>query len=119
MVYQSKEGISIRPFPDATGGISGVSGAKAAWNPQWRVDDQEIFYAASDGIMGVSVKFGKNGPEPSPPRVVWQGALGLGNRLGFNVSRDGQQLLVARAPQSDTETPLTVIVNWTRLLGER
>lgn len=128
MVYQSTVAggfnVYVRPFPNATGGMWPVSGAEGGQNPEWRDDGQEIFYRAATTsgrvvVMAVSVKIGKDGPELGSPRVVWQ-RPGSSNPGAIAITKDGQRALVAYPVQAtDTETPLTVIVNWTRLLAEK
>jgi Tol biopolymer transport system component len=126
MAYQSNEGgrigIHVRPFPDAHAGTRRVSIAGGS-RPEWRGDGREILYRMTTGdrrvVMAVSVTPGAKGLELGTPRVAFQVGSARGNPQ-VAITRDGQRALVALpATATNTDTPLTVVVNWTRLLGEK
>ena len=128
MVYQVNEGgrsrVYFRTFPDPNGGYSQVSDSAGGAFPQWRrPDGGEIYYRSRQGdrtvVMSVSVKPVGNSLDLSAPKVLWQGPPGA-SATPVAITQDGQRALFAVPVQTtDAETPLTVIVNWTRLLAEK
>jgi dipeptidyl aminopeptidase/acylaminoacyl peptidase len=93
--------------------ISTAGGA----NPVWRGDGKEIFYLALDGkMMSVPVEAGENSFLPGAPRPLFQTRLVPGGFREYDVTRDGKRFLL-NVPIPDTgEEPITVIVNWPKLL---
>jgi eukaryotic-like serine/threonine-protein kinase len=127
MAYQSNEGgrigVYVRPFPDALADRQQVSGVEGGGRPEWRRDSQEIFYRTAMSrqlvVMAVSVTPAAKELKFGTPRVMWQ-RPGPGNPGFAAITRDGQRALLSQPPPpTNTETPLTVIVNWTRLVGEK
>ena len=58
--------------------------------------------------MAVDVKASESSFEPGVPKLLFEKS-GIGN---YDVSRDGQQFLVAVPVESSPE-PITVVLNWT------
>ena len=84
-------------------------------DPQWRADEKEIFYLASDGrMMSVSLTGGTS-LVPGFPRPLFRFrdiAVIPPYLSAYNVQRDGQRFLV-RASTEEVEThPLNVLVHW-------
>jgi Tol biopolymer transport system component len=132
IAYESKEGsdqdeIHVRPFPD-TGArqtkISSGGGFRPVWTPSdpsdWeRSDNRELIYVSQRARRGVAVKV-----LPAPPGALF--AYGTPTTLfdatkcsfgaggGYDVSRDGQQFLMAKRLNADEKRgqSLTVVTHW-------
>jgi Tol biopolymer transport system component len=128
LAYVSNESgsfqVVVQPFPDPSGGKWQIS-TKGGHFPRWRRDGREIYYLDPDRQMvAVSVaterKFevGKSTPLFAAP---FGSPASAGNALTipYDVSADGQRFLVSApltATQAPTQTPITVITNWTASL---
>jgi hypothetical protein len=76
---------------------------------RWRADGREIFYVAPNGeLIAVAFESGR-GPGNS-------GVLFNAGGAGFDVTADGSRFLLNQPLADAGDTPITVIVNWTRLL---
>jgi hypothetical protein len=126
MAYQSNEGgrsgVRVRPFPDPHSGKSPLF-FEGGFRPEWRDEGREIFFRAKTGRglveMAVSATPGAKGLELGTPRIVWQLGSGVGNPE-VAITRDGKRALVTRpVPATNTQTPLTVVVNWQEELKQR
>ena len=118
VAYESDESgryeIYIQAFPEprkkrriSTGG---------GQSPQWGPGGRELFYVSPDGkLMVVSLKTVEGSLEPSSPRELFPAPPTEGANSAFDVSPDGQRILVRAQPQQ-ASPPLTVIVNWPALL---
>jgi len=86
--------------------------------PAWRADGKEIFYIAADGrMMAVTVEAGEDFFRSGTPRALFQTHIGDFNQSqrDYDVSADGQRFLIPQ-PLSTAGAPITVIVNWPKLL---
>jgi hypothetical protein len=80
--------------------------------PIWRADGREIVYTALDGtLMSVSAETTDGMLRTGTPRALFK----IGESASFDLTADGQRFLVNRAI-SESDPPVTVIVNWTKLL---
>jgi hypothetical protein len=86
-------------------------------NPVWRGDGKEVFYLALDGkMMSVPIETAEDSFRPGTPKAVFQTGLTPGGLREYDVSRDGNRFLL-NVPVADSgEEPITVIVNWPKLL---
>ena len=85
-----------------------------AGQPIWRADGREILYVTLDGtIMSVAVETGDGVFRAGTPRALFK----VGEGAMVDVSADGQRFLVNRAV-SESDPPVTVIVNWPKLLPQ-
>ena len=93
--------------------ISTTGGANAVW----RGDGKEIFYLGLDGkMMSVMVDSGPDSLHAGPPKPLFQTRLVPGGIRQYDVTRDGKRFLL-NVPSPDTrDEPITVIVNWPKLL---
>jgi hypothetical protein len=81
------------------------------WQPRWRRDGKELFYAAGSTIMSVAVKADAASFEAATPRPLFEVPLtGTPLRDRFAVTRDGQGFLL-NLPLKTAE-PVRVLVNW-------
>jgi serine/threonine protein kinase/Tol biopolymer transport system component len=123
MIYVSDEAgrdaIYIRPFPNANGGKWRVSGAGASGAPRWRADGKEIFYADDGGrIMAVPVNLSGLSPVVGLPQMLFR--VGGLTRAQYEVSRDGTRFLMSvRSEGSQSDVPLSVVLNWPSLLQRK
>jgi eukaryotic-like serine/threonine-protein kinase len=86
-------------------------------NPIWRGDGKEIFYLGLDGkMMSVPVQSGDSFFQSRAPKPLFQTRLTPGGIREYDVTRDGKRFLL-NVPVADRgEEPITVIVNWPKLL---
>jgi hypothetical protein len=117
----SRAEVFVESLPTEAGGsrsarkwqISTSGGA----NPVWRGDGKEIFYLALDGkMMSVPVESGENSFRPGTPKPLFQTSLAPGGLRQYDVTRDGKRFLLNVPMPVTGEEPITVIVNWPKLL---
>jgi hypothetical protein len=87
--------------------------------PRWRRDGTELFFLSADNmLMAATVNGQRSALEVGAVRALFearvrpQGYLGYGTGPNYDVSPDGQRLLVNAAVAGQTTTPITIIVNW-------
>ena len=76
--------------------------------PRWRRDGTELFYVSGGKLMAVDVKLSESRFEPGVPKLLFEKS----SISNYDVSRDGQQFLIAVPVESSPE-PITVVLNWT------
>jgi eukaryotic-like serine/threonine-protein kinase len=125
IAYVSDEGgrddVYIQPLPPATGRIQVSAAGGAA--PRWSPGGRELFFVANDpAMMAVDVQAGQP-PSISIPRKLFAFS-GVGNVarsdapsrgsavFGYDITADGQRLLMARGRVDVPDTPITVVLNW-------
>jgi eukaryotic-like serine/threonine-protein kinase len=127
LAYVSNESgafqVVVQPFPDPSGGKWQVS-TRGGHYPRWRRDGRELYYLDPDRqIVAVSwttgrgFEVGRSTPLFAAPFTFPDSAI---NALEnpYDVTADGQRFLVS-APltvSTTTQTPITVITNWTSVL---
>jgi serine/threonine protein kinase len=74
-----------------------------------------IFYEVNQEIWGARVAPTATGLELGTPQRLWK--LGIGS-AGWDVSRDGQRILVGRGVEQRAPGALTVTLNWAETLRE-
>lgn len=119
----TREGVQevrVQPMPAEAGGRVGGGGKfqiGAGTQPRWRRDGKEIFYIAPGGrMMAVPVDSGPDYFRPGAPRPLFEVNFDpQGSQAEYDVTRDGQRFLIAQ-PVAGNDTPITVIMNWPRLL---
>lgn len=92
----------------------------------WRADGKEIFYVASDGMMmAVPVESGEGLFRPGAPKPLFQTRFvqlidtAFGEDVTsrqYDVTADGQRFLLNQHVADATDAPITVVVNWPKLL---
>ncbi len=127
VAYESNDSarleISVRPFPDVTGGRSQVStggGAQAHWSR----NGDELFFVAPDGaLMGVRVGGGTTWTASAPAKLIegrsYYRGDGTNTSRTYDVSPDGKRFLMVKdATDQAPATPLSVVVvqNWSEEL---
>jgi dipeptidyl aminopeptidase/acylaminoacyl peptidase len=110
--------VVVQSFPDPNGGRWQIT-AQGGIEPKWRHDGRELYYLAPDGkLMAVPVNAGPAFQAGSPsvlfqtPLAVTRGQTPRDRR--YDVAPDGR-FLIAVPTAAATQTPVTVVVNWTAL----
>ena len=120
IAYQTGEAgapaVFVRPFPDAAAGKWRVPGPEGSGGPRWREDGRELIFVGNNGQSVIAVPLKSTGPSPEfgAPETLFTIA-----RVGrsFDMTPNAQRFLVSmRATAVDAETPLTVVINWPRMV---
>ncbi len=114
--YESgRDEVYVQSFP-ALGGRRQIS-TNGGMQPRWRRDGKEIFYLGSDqNLMAVPVAT-EGAFEAGRPRALFrtrlvpQGSQSLWFDIAYDVSSDGQRVLI-NGPPEDPGPPITVVLNW-------
>jgi hypothetical protein len=87
--------------------------------PRWRRDGRELYFLARDGrLMAAAVSERGGALAIGAPRALFQTSIttegGLGTRADYDVTRDGQKVVVAqaRADSVGDSSPITLFLNW-------
>jgi len=102
--------VYVEPMPPATGRwqISINGGAR----PKWRADGKELFFLSPDlKIMVADIQLGQ-GVTAGTPHALFQIATPDGFGTIYDVSSDGQRVLVASGSFAEANAPITVVLNW-------
>jgi Tol biopolymer transport system component len=119
VAFQSNESgrseIYVAPFP-GPGGKRRISTSGGTFS-RWRADGKEIFYLSNGTLMAAEVSIKSGDIEVGPIRslripVTWP-------HYKYDVSADGQRVLVAAPREQKSSTPLTLVQNWTVLLKRK
>jgi eukaryotic-like serine/threonine-protein kinase len=108
----------VQSFPDPNGGRWQIT-AQGGIEPKWKHDGRELYYLALDGkLMAVPVTPDRTFQAGSPT-VLFQTPLVVNRAQSprdrrYDVAPDGR-FLVAVPAAAATQTPITVLVNWTGL----
>jgi Tol biopolymer transport system component len=124
VVYTSDESgidqVYVRRF-------AGGAAAEAKWQissnggryPRWRGNGGDIVYLAPDGkLMSAAIRCTSDSVEAGTPGVLFDAALPSVpfSRYPYDLSPDGQRLLVLNAARGHLPGSLTVVLNWTGIL---
>ena len=120
IVYQSDQSsryeIYVRAFPGA--GAQWQISTDGGIHPVWRSDQKEILYESLDGkLISVDVSAGAEF-ESGSPKTLFQMRPKVAPNRNFDVSPDGQRILV-NTPAVDVgeqSPPVVLVQNWTSLL---
>ena len=78
----------------------------------WRGDGGELFFLTTDGTLFSSEINAATGFEAGVPKALFPtGAVLIGNRRQYAVSRDGKRFLVNEPQQRTSPAAMTVVVN--------
>ena len=115
--------VLVQSVPKEAGGSPNAVGkwqisTAGGGQPAWRGDGKEIFYVAPDGMMmAVPVESGENFFRPGAPKPLFQTRLDLDPDLReYDVTPDGQRFLLNQRLPDNADAPITVVVNWPKLL---
>ncbi len=116
LAYASEQSGRWEVYVQALGGERGrwqVSNEEGQ-SPHWRADGRELFFLARpDRLMSVEVEPGEV-PRFSAPRQLFRQPI-----EAFDVTPDGQRIIVQRPADGDVSKPLMLISNWPELLRGR
>ena len=98
--------VYVQPFPPS--GAPWQVSTDGGGQPRWRRDGRELFYVSGNRLVSVDVTAGATFGT-APPRELFR-LPGFSGR-GYAVSSDGQRFLVG-TPVEQTDTSMTVLVNW-------
>jgi len=113
--------IYVRPFPNASAGKWQIS-TGGGDQPMWRGDGKELYFLSADSaMMAVDINASGSSLDVGVPKMLFKTDLPLGPLVGaernYNaVSADGQKFLIKVPPADLSVTPISIILNWTRLL---
>ena len=107
--------------------FSGGAAAETKWQisssggryPRWRGDGGDIIYLAPDGkLMSAPIRCTNNSVEAGVPRPLFDAALPSVpfSRYPYDLTPDGQKLLMLNAARGRLPGRLAVTLNWTGLL---
>jgi Tol biopolymer transport system component len=113
IAYSSNESgraeIYLQPVPPATGRIK--LSASGGVQPRWSPDNREVFFIGGDrSLMVVDVAL-KPTLSAGVPRKLFPFSSPVGLQ-GYDVSKDGQRLLMTQVREDLPDTPITVVLNW-------
>jgi len=110
--------VYVKPYGRA-GEPRQVSANGGSW-PQWRRDNAEIVFVAPDEtFMAAQVRINGDELTVGAIRPLFKTRLRTRIRLDaypYDMTPDGQQFLVNALIEENLSTPLSVILNWPRLL---
>ena len=107
--------VYIDSFPEPGHEIR-VSSAGGSY-PEWNDTGNELLYVSPDyRLMSVRLKSTASLLEPSVPRELFRLPAAVSTWSPFQVAPGGQRFLVRAVPEQQGSQPLTVIVNWPKLL---
>jgi len=103
--------VYVMPFPGP--GRKWQISTAGGFLPQWGRDGKEIFYIVPDlKLMSVDVIAEESSLKVGQVKALFQlQPFGAGGQ-SFDVTPDGQRFLVKRGLASESESPMTVVVNW-------
>jgi DNA-binding winged helix-turn-helix (wHTH) protein/Tol biopolymer transport system component len=105
--------VYVRRYPDLDDPQKVSIGGGA--QPQWRADQQEIFYLSPDrSLMAASVA-GADRVSFGAPRRLFRTSLGSGPasaRDSYAVTADGRSFLVDARHGDGERPPITIVINW-------
>jgi Tol biopolymer transport system component len=108
--------VFVQSVPPQRGGKWQISTAGGG-NPVWRGDGKEIFYLAADGkMMSVVVESHENFFRPGASKPLFQTRMVPTVLREYDVTRDGHRFLLNVPVADQKEEPITVIINWPKLL---
>ena len=117
VAYMSDESgrfeVYVAPFPGATGKVQVSTGGGEY--PLWRADGKEIFYRTGDGvIMAADVEADGERFRAGAPRRLFQVSQPSegGYRRKYDVTADGQKILVIELAESEANPVIMLDSNW-------
>jgi eukaryotic-like serine/threonine-protein kinase len=103
--------VYVAPFPPTAAKTMVSSGGGYA--PRWRRDGREVYYMSPSGMLMVATVTGDGqpgNPKPLIPAGTWS---------GFDVMDDGSRFVAIARESVGNEQPLTVLLNWQRVIATK
>jgi hypothetical protein len=85
--------------------------------PRWSGDGRELFYVTQDAQLMVVQVMAETDFRASPPNLVFPFSP-QSAQPGVEVSADGKRFL-GPTPLEQTNSPITLVLNWTSELGKK
>jgi hypothetical protein len=108
--------VFIAPF-NGPGKQATLNGGKwkvsrsGGYYPRWRADGKELFFmGTATEVMSAKIEFSGDTPQLSTPELLF--VAPVTNGVQWDVSRDGQRILIAGPLDRGNDTPITVVQNW-------
>lgn len=124
IAYSSTESgrdeVYVAPFPGPAAKWQ-VSSNGGAW-PRWRGDGRELFFEDAEGMLmaasvdGSGAAFVVGAAQPLFMLRMRTAAWAGSTSYNYDVTADGQRFLVNAADESQSETPITLLLNWAERL---
>ncbi|HJZ75490.1 MAG TPA: hypothetical protein VKE51_27335 [Vicinamibacterales bacterium] len=122
LAYQSNESgrpeIYARPYPNIEGGRWQIS-TQGGTRPVWSRNGRELFFLDMQGRLSVvPIAIGGDSLVPGTVQrlletVYYPGFTTRGfNLRGYDVSPDGQRFVMIKAHEGDSQSVLTIALNW-------
>ena len=115
LAYRSDESgqneVYVRPFPKGAGRWVVSTGGGTL--PRWRGDGRELFYQVNQEIWTATIETTPSGVQVGVPHRLFD--IGVGSS-GWDVTRDGQRLLVGHGVEDRAAGTLSITVNWLEAL---
>jgi hypothetical protein len=104
--------IYVQSFPGGGGKRQVSTGGGNC--PRWRGDGRELFYYAGDGkLMAALVRSGESFEVGAPVSLFeFRAGSFVLNNSPYAVTADGQRFLINAVVETESNAPLTVVVNW-------
>ena len=110
-----KNEVYVQSFPPSGGQWQVSTGGGA--QPHWRRDGKELFYIAADRkLMAVEVSLTSTFGTSAPKALFQTQVVRYGAPNRYVVTGDGQRFLVNSPVEEVSQTPITVVLNWTASL---
>ncbi|HET9409822.1 MAG TPA: protein kinase [Candidatus Sulfotelmatobacter sp.] len=106
-----RQEIYISSFPSGAGKwqVSTADGTE----PYWRRDGKELFYRTLDAtLMSAEISEQNGSPVVGRPRPLFLNRTRASPHWTFDVSPDGQRILINRLVQPSVSEPITLVTNW-------
>ena len=125
VAYSSNESgrqeVYVMPFGGGAGKwqVSGTGGSQ----PVWRRDGKELFYWSTDNaLMSVPIALKPGVAEVGAAHALFRfnnpvGTVGVVSP--YDVTADGQRIVLITMPQQQVSRPITVVTNWTGELKQK
>ncbi|MEP7339251.1 MAG: protein kinase [Acidobacteriota bacterium] len=115
LAYHSDESgryeVYVQSFPGG-GGKQRISTGGGVW-PCWRGDGKELYYRALDDKLMAAPVTGQSSLATGDPVALFEfRSGGLPDQAYYAADRDGQRFLLNAIVEAETNSPLTVMVNW-------
>lgn len=112
-----KTEIRVRSFPDGT--VDRQVSQDGGLEPVWCRDCDELFYRKGNRWYSIPIDLEAEFPAVGPPQLVFE-APGFVDTAGrsYDVSHDGQRLLIMRSVNPTDRTKLYLVHNWFTELEE-
>ena len=103
--------VYVAPYPEA--GNKRIVSTGGGVGPRWRRDGRELYFRSRSGDL-MSVPIDRAGEPGTPVRL-----FNTGRWVDFDVMPDGSRFIAIALDSAAAEQPLTVLLNWQRVIGPR